>query len=105
MSHKLEDLQAKTNKFIEEAVKTGLPSGEHREDGGDEDTQPTTATITLNGKNLKEVAFFTYLGGAASFQLWAAQAQTRMSKPGSEKQQDSLQSEVSVEIYCTQHKA
>ncbi|CAH8641547.1 unnamed protein product [Heterobilharzia americana] len=51
MSHKLEDLQAKTYKLVEEAAKTGLPSSEHREDRGDEDTAPTTPTTTTNSNH------------------------------------------------------
>ncbi|CAH8553097.1 unnamed protein product [Heterobilharzia americana] len=70
MSHKLKDLQAKTNRLAEEAgqgraAKNGPPPGERREDRGDEDTQPplptTTTTSTMSGRNLKEVVCFTYL--------------------------------------------
>ncbi|CAH8827485.1 unnamed protein product [Trichobilharzia szidati] len=44
MSHKLEDLQLKTNKLVEEAdSKDRTSSDEQREDLDDEDSQPTTA--------------------------------------------------------------
>ncbi|CAH8523862.1 unnamed protein product [Heterobilharzia americana] len=44
MSHKLEDLQAKTNKLTEEAGQNSEDgtSSEYREDRCDEDTQPTS---------------------------------------------------------------
>ncbi|CAH8662821.1 unnamed protein product [Heterobilharzia americana] len=71
MSHKLEDLQAKTNKLIEEAAKTGLqvniektevmkiPHHHHQQ-------QQQQTPITVNGRNLKEVTSFTYLGSTVS---------------------------------------
>ncbi|CAH8575404.1 unnamed protein product [Heterobilharzia americana] len=83
-------------------MKTGLLSGECREDGGDEDTQPTNqpppaaTTITLctnhhQRRNVVEVVSFTYtcLGKAASFQLQAvAQAQMRRQSQDRNSKQD-----------------
>ncbi|CAH8444084.1 unnamed protein product [Heterobilharzia americana] len=87
MSHKLEDLQAKTNKLVEEvgqSRKTRLPSGERREDRGDEDTQPaaavaaattttTTTTTTVTNHHQQEKSeqsclfhLHTYLGSIVS---------------------------------------
>ncbi|CAH8535822.1 unnamed protein product [Heterobilharzia americana] len=54
MSHKLEDIRLKTNKLTEEAEKTGLLLGESREDRGDEDTQPTTASTVHISDHLRE---------------------------------------------------
>ncbi|VDQ13096.1 unnamed protein product [Trichobilharzia regenti] len=41
ISHKLEDMQVKSNKLAEEASTEDTPSGEHRENRGDEDSWPT----------------------------------------------------------------
>ncbi|CAH8840605.1 unnamed protein product [Trichobilharzia szidati] len=42
MSHKIEDLQAKTDKLVEEAAREDRTPGEHRQDRGYENNQPTT---------------------------------------------------------------
>ncbi|CAH8828243.1 unnamed protein product [Trichobilharzia szidati] len=44
MTHKTEDLQAKTDKLVEEAGSEDRTPGEHRQDGGYENNQPTTTT-------------------------------------------------------------
>ncbi|CAH8569796.1 unnamed protein product, partial [Heterobilharzia americana] len=64
MSHKIEDLQAKTNKLIEEAAKTGLQVNIEKTEVMKIPHQQLhqQTPITINGRNLKEVTSFTYLG-------------------------------------------
>ncbi|CAH8639305.1 unnamed protein product [Heterobilharzia americana] len=52
MSHKLEDLQAKTNKLAEEAAKTALQVNVGKT--GDEDTQATTTATTNSNHHERE---------------------------------------------------
>ncbi|CAH8652606.1 unnamed protein product [Heterobilharzia americana] len=51
MSHKLEDLQAKTNKLTEEAGNENWTSSERREDTGHEDIKPTPTTTTTSSNH------------------------------------------------------
>ncbi|CAH8658874.1 unnamed protein product [Heterobilharzia americana] len=53
MSHKLEDLQTKTNKLTEEARRGSEDgtSSEYREDRSDEDTAPPPSTTTTNSNH------------------------------------------------------
>ncbi|CAH8593414.1 unnamed protein product [Heterobilharzia americana] len=93
MSHKLEDLQAKTNRLTEEAAKMRIPSGECREDRGDEDIQPTpppsppaTTTTTTSSNHhqqekLKATSLSHLLWKASTVSTTGAQAQMTMSKP------------------------
>ncbi|CAH8463514.1 unnamed protein product, partial [Heterobilharzia americana] len=70
MSHKLEDLQAKTNKLTEEAAKTGLQVNIEKTEvmkiPHQQLQQQQQTPITINGRNLKEVTSFTYLGSTVS---------------------------------------
>ncbi|CAH8865513.1 unnamed protein product [Trichobilharzia szidati] len=72
ISHKLEDMQAKSNKLAEEASKIGLQvniektevmkiPGQHHQQ-----QQQQQTTISINGRNLKETTSFTYLGSIVS---------------------------------------
>ncbi|CAH8657082.1 unnamed protein product [Heterobilharzia americana] len=65
MSHKLEDLQAKTNKLIEEEAKTGFQVNIEKTEVMKTSNQQQTP-ITISGRNLKEVTSFTYLGSTVS---------------------------------------
>ena len=69
VSHKLEDMQAKSNKLAEEASKIGLQVNidktEMMKIPGQQPQQHQT-TISMNGRNLKETTTFTYLGSIVS---------------------------------------
>ncbi|CAH8288256.1 unnamed protein product [Heterobilharzia americana] len=74
MSHKLEDLQAETYKLMEETAKMGLQVNiektevmkiPHQQLQQQQQQQQQTP-ITINGRNLKEVTSFTYLGNTVS---------------------------------------
>ncbi|CAH8843401.1 unnamed protein product [Trichobilharzia szidati] len=73
MSHKIEDLQAKTDKLVEEAAKTGLQVNIDKTEvmkitnqQQQQQQQQHPAPITINGRDLKEVTSFTYLGSIVS---------------------------------------
>nr|CAH8823882.1 unnamed protein product [Trichobilharzia regenti] len=59
MSHKIEDLQAKTDKLVEEATGEDRTPCEHRQDGGYENNQPTTtaASATSNDNHHQREGF------------------------------------------------
>ncbi|CAH8845511.1 unnamed protein product [Trichobilharzia szidati] len=72
ISHKLEDMQVKSNKLAEEASKIGLQvniektevmkiPGQHQQP-----QQQQQTAISINGRNLKETTSFTYLGSIVS---------------------------------------
>ena len=69
VSHKLEDMQAKSNKLAQEASKIGLQVNidktEMMKIPGQQPQQHQT-TISMNGRNLKETTTFTYLGSIVS---------------------------------------
>ncbi|CAH8652288.1 unnamed protein product [Heterobilharzia americana] len=70
LSHKLEDLQAKTNKLTEEAAKTGLQVNAEKTEVmkiPKQQQHQQQAPITINGRNLKEVVSFTYIPRQQSF--------------------------------------
>ncbi|CAH8843500.1 unnamed protein product [Trichobilharzia szidati] len=92
ISHKLEDMQAKSNKLAEEASKIGLQvniektevmkiPGQHHQ----QQQQQQQTTISINGRNLKETTSFTYLPGKHRFNYRRTEL-TRISKQESEKQ-------------------
>ncbi|CAH8856362.1 unnamed protein product [Trichobilharzia szidati] len=69
MSHKIEDLQAKTDKLVEEAAKTGLQVNIDKAEVmkiTNQQQQQHPVPITINGRDLKEVTSFTYLGSIVS---------------------------------------
>ncbi|CAH8834294.1 unnamed protein product [Trichobilharzia szidati] len=69
MSHKIEDLQAKTDKLVEEAAKTGLQVNIDKTEVmkiTNQQQQQHPVPITINGRDLKEVTSFTYLGSIVS---------------------------------------
>ncbi|CAH8594694.1 unnamed protein product [Heterobilharzia americana] len=70
MSHKLEDPQAKTNKLTEDAgqqirdtIQVNIEKTEMMMMIPNQQQQPP---ITINGRNLKDVASFTYLSSTVS---------------------------------------
>ncbi|CAH8625754.1 unnamed protein product [Heterobilharzia americana] len=70
LSHKLEDLQAKTNKLTEEAAKTGLQVNVEKTEVmkiPKQQQHQQQALITTNGRNLKELVSFTYIPRQQSF--------------------------------------
>ncbi|CAH8628560.1 unnamed protein product [Heterobilharzia americana] len=101
MSHKLEDVQVKTNKLTEEAGQGSedRAPNERREDRGDNDTQPTPSTETTSTnhrerKKLKGSSLFhspTYLGSTISTTGGTStDDDVEVSQSGSERQQDML---------------
>ncbi|CAH8875279.1 unnamed protein product [Trichobilharzia szidati] len=68
MSHEIEDLQAKTDKLVEEAAKTGLQVNTEvmKITKQQQQQQQHPAPITINERDLKEVTSFTYLGSIVS---------------------------------------
>ena len=66
ISHKLEDMQLKSNELAEEASKIGLHVNIEKTEmvkiPGQQEQQQQQTAISINGKNLKETASFTYLG-------------------------------------------
>nr|CAH8838004.1 unnamed protein product [Trichobilharzia regenti] len=71
ISHKLEDMQVKSNKLAEEASKIGLHVNIDKTEmmkipSQHQQQQQQQTTISINGKNLKETTSFTYLGSIVS---------------------------------------
>ncbi|CAH8500871.1 unnamed protein product [Heterobilharzia americana] len=73
MSHKLEDLQVKTDKLSEEAgqrrrdfLQVNIEKTEVMKIPHQQLQQQQQTAVTINGRNLKQVTSFTYLGRTVS---------------------------------------
>ncbi|CAH8620161.1 unnamed protein product [Heterobilharzia americana] len=93
MSHKVEDLQAKTNQLAEEAAKTGLQVNVQKTEvmkKPNEQQHEQQGPITTNGRNLKEVVSFTYLHRQhrLNYRRRHRHRGGRQSQPRSERQHD-----------------
>ncbi|CAH8838552.1 unnamed protein product [Trichobilharzia szidati] len=83
MLHKLEDVKAKNNRLAEEAVSEDRIPDEHREDGGDEDNQPTATTTATNHHQLERFdrGYFLHLSDQETRFQPQVTARMKMSKP------------------------
>nr|CAH8855561.1 unnamed protein product [Trichobilharzia regenti] len=104
MSHTIEDLQAKTDKLVEEAAGEDRTPGKHRQDGGYENNQPTTAaTSNVNHHQREgfERGYFIHLSREHCFNYRRSGRGCQIENREGEKHIH--QPEINLEIFVTQH--